>query len=509
LKGIDRVEDCLTFSDLLRFHARRQSEKDLVYDGISGVTYCYSEMDVLVDKAVKYLYQNGASRGDIISIIINNQAEYLILFFATLRIGAVCNPFPYNLSDQNINKYLSYVEPTLVFCQNKHFGSLMQNDWPVHLIEDGNEGFIEHVRQLGIGNKEDFSPAGDEVACLHYSSGTTANPKGILYSHKNMIALISSVVRGFKFENSDCHLIGLPLGHTASFNYSLLPCIYCGARIILCESYWKIRSDLWRYIEEFNVSYLEVVPSVLFDILNTPYKDYDRRKLKRLDIIGCGSAPLPIGIQKKVEKKYGIRVANLYGLSETGPSHIDDPTLEEWEPGSIGVALDVNEVRIFDEDGNEVPIGEIGEIAIKGENVFVGYYKNEAGYKDVFKDGFFLTGDLGFVDKKGLYYFMERKKDLIIKGGANIYPGEIDEVLFQHPQVNEALTVGIEDYYLGEKIKCFIVLNEGASIDKNGMKIFCLQKLGDFKCPDEFVFVDDLPRGPSGKLLRRALKERV
>lgn len=509
MRGINRVEDCLTFSDLLRFHASIQPEKDLLYDSISGVTYSYSEMDAMVDKAVEYLYQKGASRGDIISIIINNRAEYLILFFAILRIGAVFNPFPYNLGDQNINKYLSYVEPALVFCQNKHFDSLMQNDWPVHLIEDGNEGFIEHVIQFGNGNKEDFSPAGDEVACLHYSSGTTANPKGILYSHKNMIALISSLVRGFKFKNNDCHLIGLPLGHTASFNYSLLPSIFCGARIILCESYWKVRSELWRYIEKFNVSYMEVVPSVLFDILNTPYKDYDRTKLKRLNYIGCGSAPLPIGIQEKVENRYGIRVANLYGLSETGPSHFDDPTIEGWEPGSIGLALDVNEVKIFNDDGKEEPIGKIGEIGIKGENVFVGYYKNETGYKDAFKDGFFLTGDLGYVDKEGLYHFVERKKDLIIKGGSNIFPGEIDEVLFQHPQVKEALTVGIEDSYLGERIKSFIVLNENSSIEKKEMKIFCLQKLGDFKCPDEFVFVDDLPRGPSGKLLKRALKERV
>ena len=195
MKGIERVEDCLTLSDLLRFHARRQPEKDLLYDGISGVTYSYGEMDALVDKAVEYLYQNGASRGDIISIIINNRAEYLILFFATLRIGAVFNPFPFNLGNQNINKYLSYVEPTLVFCQNKHFDSLMQNDWPVHLIEDGNRGFIEHVRQLSIGNKEDFSPTGDEVACLHYSSGTTANPKGILYSHRESLGFPREMLR--------------------------------------------------------------------------------------------------------------------------------------------------------------------------------------------------------------------------------------------------------------------------------------------------------------------------
>ncbi|SLM30892.1 hypothetical protein MTBBW1_2510010 [Desulfamplus magnetovallimortis] len=162
---------------------------------------------------------------------------------------------------------------------------------------------------------------------------------------------------------------------------------------------------------------MEVVPSVLFSLLNTPYKNYDRLRIPHLNYIGCGSAPLPIEIQKKTEKKFGLAVGNLYGLSETGPTHVDNPTKDGWQEGSIGKPLDVNDVKIFNDDGKEVAPGKIGEIAIKGPNVFIGYYKNAEAYNCVMKNDYFLTGDLGFQDEKGVFYFIERKKDLIIKGG--------------------------------------------------------------------------------------------
>jgi len=249
-----------------------------------------------------------------------------------------------------------------------------------------------------------------------------------------------------------------------------------------------------------------VVPTILFSILNTQYDYYNVEYIHDFKFMGCGSAPLPIASQKKIYELYNIKVANLYGLSETGPTHFDNPFEDNWEPGSIGYPLDVNEVKILSDDGKDVDVGVHGEIVIKGKNVFIGYYNNNKEYKKVVKEGYFFTGDIGYMDRDGKYYYVDRKKDLIIKGGVNIYPGEIDEVIHMIDAVKEVITVGVSDHYLGEKIISYVVLKDNKSLEETKLRDFVLNELGDFKCPDNFIFINDLPKGPSGKLLRRQLK---
>jgi acyl-CoA synthetase (AMP-forming)/AMP-acid ligase II len=495
----------LTFSQILRTHAQKSPDNTWLCDGITNKAYSFKEFDNLIDKGVAYLLRLGCKPKDIISAVINNRIEYLILYFSSIRLGTIFNPFPFSLSPYDVIKYINYTEPKILFCQKKHYNDLKVHWNNIDLIIDETEGgdFLNSLLNLNAESFEDFIPAHNEAACIYYSSGTTGNPKGIVFSHKNMMANISSIVRSFHWNNQDCHLVFLPLGHTASINYSILPMMYGGGKIVLFESFWKLRNNLWKHIEDYDVTYMQVVPSILFSILNTPYKDYRREKIKHFKYIGCGSSFLPLEIQKKIDEKFHIKVANLYGLSETGPTHLDDPFEADWEPGSIGRPLDINDVKIFDEDGNELKTGEIGEIAIRGDNVFINYYKNEKEYRNVFKNGYFCTGDLGFKDSKGKYYFADRKKDLIIKGGVNIFPGEIDEVIFSHPSVKEVLTVGLPDDYLGERIRSYIVLKDEATLNENEIKKFCLERLGEFKCPNEFVFVDEIPKGPSGKLLRK------
>ncbi len=519
MKSIKKLEDCVSFSDVLKFHAQNEPDRICLHDGITGIDYSFKEIDGLVDRAAFYLMERGCSYRDIMSVVLDNCFEYIILFFAALRIGAIFNPFPANLSSDDIRKYLNYVKPKLVFCQGTHMDILNSKDYMAELISkksakrdtldqknpDG-DSLLEKLKAYTSFKETDFCPEGSDAACIYYSSGTTDNPKGIIYTHRNMISNISSLVRGFAWSENDTHLILLPLGHTAAINYSFLPCVYCKGKIILFESFWKVRSKIWRCVEEFGVTYMEVVPSVLFSILSTPYKDYKRERLANFKYIGCGSAPLPLEVQKKVQEKFDIKVASLYGLSETGPTHIDDPLKKDWRPGSIGRPLDVNKVKILNQDGSEASVDDVGEIAIKGENVFAGYLKNKKAYDQAFQGEYFLTGDLGYKDSKGLFYFAERKKDLIIKGGVNIFPGEIDEVIFEHSQVKEALTVGVDDQYLGQRIKSFVVMRKKSSLNQEDLRQFCLEKLGAFKCPDEFAFIEDIPKGPSGKLLRRAVK---
>jgi long-chain acyl-CoA synthetase len=251
---------------------------------------------------------------------------------------------------------------------------------------------------------------------------------------------------------------------------------------------------------------VEVVPSILVALLHTPYDEKDYSGIKKLKFIGCGSAPLPVELQNKIHQKFDLKVANLYGLSETGPTHVDYPLDEGWKPGSIGKPLDVNQVDIMNENGNMLDHDQVGEIVVKGENVFIGYHGNQEIYDKLVVDGYFHTGDLGYKSKDGVFYFTGRKKDLIIKGGINISPDEIDEIIFKLDEVKEATTVGMEDEYLGEKIFTYIVLKDGKKLNGEKVKSFCKKFLSKEKIPDVVKFVESLPKGPSGKILRREMR---
>lgn len=489
-------------SAAVSFYAKKQPDKPYIISLTNKIKYTYSQVDMLVNQ-VCYFYQTlGVKQGSIISAVLKNDIEYIVMYLASLRYGAVFNPYPYSLEAKDIIRYLSFLNPFIVFCQKQHyeeFKAIGHHD--VCLIE---ESFFEN-KVDGIKPYEDFDPGVDSMACIYYSSGTTGNPKNIIISFRNMVVNTSSLVRGFGINKEDVHLIVLPLGHTAAINYSFLPCTLSGATIILAESFWKIRSKFWTLIKEYKITYVELVPSILFALLNTPYSREEYLDIDSLRFIGCGSSTLPRDRQIQFIKKYGVKVANLYGLSETGPTHVDYPLTKDWEPGSIGVPLDCNEVGIVNEEGAFVGISEIGEFVIKGENVFMGYFGNQTLYNQVVRNGYFHTGDLGYRDEKGKHFFVGRKKELIIKGGVNIAPDEIDEILYKMAEVEEALTVGKPDAYMGEKICAYIVTKAGSCISEDEVFEHCRNYLSKDKIPDSVVFVQEIPKGHSGKMLRRRL----
>ena len=464
--------------------------------------YTYSETDKLIDAICMKFKDFRLLSGEIISIILKNSVEYVLFYLAALRIGCIINPYPYNLESKDISRYMENVNPKLLFCHKEHYEYMKNSAKTRTILVDDN-----FLGKLGVVNSiSDFKPEQKSPACVYYSSGTTGNPKSVVFSHKNMLSNISSICRGFKFNEQEMHLVILPMGHTASINYSFLPCTLLGGTLLITESFWKIRQNFWDLIKKFNITYVEVVPSILVALLNTPYDKKNYSEIKKLKFIGCGSAPLPIELQNKIHQKFGLKVANLYGLSETGPTHVDYPLDEDWKPGSIGKPLDVNEVGIMDENGNMLDHDQVGEIVVKGENVFIGYHNNQEIYNKLVINQCFHTGDLGYRGKNGMFYFTGRKKDLIIKGGINISPDEIDEIVFKLDEVKEATTVGMDDEYLGEKIFTYIVLKDGKKLNDEKVKSFCKKFLSKEKIPDVVKFVESLPKGPSGKILRREMK---
>jgi long-chain acyl-CoA synthetase len=505
-----KIEDCQNFSELIYFHASNNSDRVFIYDVRSERSYTFKEFNLAVERTANYLLSLGVEKGDRITGVIENSPEFCFFYFGVIRAGGIFNPMPFTSHKEEIYKNIRLVEPKLVFVDQRKEREFKEDEKQsiIFVPVSADRPFEKSIETMDDQLSRAVPLDENSPACLYYSSGTTSDPKGVLYSHKNMIADISSICRGFKFDpGNEVHLIMLPLGHTASTNYSLLPCAMLGGKIVMAESFWHIRGKIWKLIESHQATYMEVVPTVLYSILNI-YRDKIDNDVSTMRFVGCGSAPLQKSVQEQFQQRFGLGVGNLYGLSETGPTHVDDPTAPGWRPGSIGVPLDVNQIKIVDD--NDTPLGpnQTGEILVKGENVFVGYYKNDALYRSVVKDGWFHTGDLGYEDENGVYYFVDRKKDLIIKGGINIVPGEIDEILMLHPAVKEGVTIGVPDPMFGEEVKSFVVPRDGMSLTPGEMIEHCSQYLPKTKVPKFVDIVADIPKTHSGKLLRKKLRER-
>ena len=444
----------------------------------------------IFDNAKKMAAFQKIKEGDIVTVILPNSIDFIECFLASLLGGWIFNPLPYFIQDQEIKKIFKYIEPSAIITDKKEI-----------FINFSNKYKIYNPQELTLKNKKYKSKKikPNSAAALYYSSGTTGNPKGVLYSHSNMTSLIKSIVKGFKFKKNDHQLAFLPFGHTASINYNILPSLLTGCNLFISKGFEYLRDDFFNILEKNKITYTEIVPSILF-LLNKLKVDIKNLDLSSLGFIGCGSSTLPLSAQKEFTKQYGIGIGNLYGLSETGPTHIDDPRGKNWKPGSIGVPLNVNKCKISKD----------GEILIKGKNVFIGYYKNEELYKDTVRKKWFHTGDLGKYDKKK-YYFIDRKKDLIIKGGINIVPMEIEEVIYQHPKILECVVVGKIDKIHGEDVALVVVKSgeiQDQKLEKEIIKL-CRNSFSSYKIPSHIEFWDSIPKTASKKLLRRKVRELI
>lgn len=489
--------------ETISFHAHSSNEKEFCYDLTMEKIFSYKDFNNYINRCANFLISLSTDKPKIISSAMGNSIEGLIIFFAAQKAGAAINPMPNSLSENEILKNINFLNSDIVFLEKNQ----MSNDFNNHQIvyvDMENRNFLDFLKQFS--HKNDFFPSRDDIAALYYTSGTTSDPKCMEYSHNSQINLIDSISHSFSFSESDIFLGILPIGHTAITNYQLLPCLYNGSKLILAESYMSVRHNFWEIMQQHNVTYLQVVPTILIMILNTPtsFRSFEALNLK---YIGCGSAPLASEIQAQFQERFSLPVSNLYGLSESGPSHFDNTQKKGWKPGGIGKPLDVNQCIIFKDNFEPAEPNEVGEIALKGENIFNGYYKNEEATKKAMYGEYFLTGDLGYYDDKGYFYFVDRSKDLIIKAGVNIFPGEIEEIITTLDEVEMVAVTGIPNKILGEDIAVFIKIKSGEVITKEKVLETCNTNLQPIKIPTLIEFVEEMPTTPSGKIIKRALTD--
>ena len=387
------------------------------------------------------------------------------------------------------------------------------------VVEEGASPLLRRVVKLSLARKgpaslqhvlKKFSDAPyseraqiQRAASIYLTSGSTGDPKAISYSHENLVVRTKILCKELGHSHDTVHLGFLPMGHTSITGFSVQPVVYVGGTLVIAENFTSIQKHFWSIVKKYRVRYVQMVPTVLFAMLNIPYR-YSRKGVL-LPYIACGSAPLPLSTAKGFKRKFGIPVGNFYGCSEAGSPLLDDPRKKHWKPGSIGTESSGYTTKLLDDRMKEVEPGEVGEIAVKSRAVCMGYFKNPSAFRKSMWRGYFLTGDLAYKDTSGRYFFADRKKDLIIRGGSNIFPGEIDEVLFKHPAVLEACTIGVPDALYGENVVSFVVLKSDVPLEE--LHAHCALHLQPLKRPRHIISVPKLPKTASGKLLRKELRE--
>jgi long-chain acyl-CoA synthetase len=356
------------------------------------------------------------------------------------------------------------------------------------------------------GNVDAAAEAAD-VAVLQYTGGTTGTPKAAMLTHRNLLTNSQQMRRWFPTlrDGRETIMAVFPLFHVYGLTLVMNAALILAARTVLIAGGW-VPSEVFDGIKRYRPTIFPGVPTLYVALLNDPRsREYD---LSSIDVCVCGGAPLPIEVKREFEALTGGHLLEGYGLSEASPCTHAQPYDSPGKVGSVGLPLPSTEARIVNaETGETVPMGAQGELIVRGPQVMQGYWKRPEETAEVLEDGWLHTGDIAQMDEDGYFYIVDRKKDLIITGGQNIYPREIEEVLFEHPQIKEAAVAGVPHPFAGEIAKAFIVLKEGESLTQGEIKQFVSERLAKHKVPRAIEFRKELPKSSTGKILRRVLSE--
>ncbi len=496
-------------SELLEQRVQLSPDKPFLFSEADGREFTYAEFKDTVSRTARMLSSHGIEKGDAVSLLMPNCAEYIIAYFACWKLGALAGP---------VNSLLKEHETAFVVNNSEAKAILMNSEFRDRIERIRNE--LPHLKSIITfddeakateqfrDNLEDAGQPGssverDDDAIIIYTSGTTGKPKGCLLSHGNIIANARQISEWLSFTQDDRLLTIMPLFHMNAVSVTTMSALHAGGSTVISPKFSA--KSFWQIVSKYEITSFGSVATMLSMLLNK-YPDGVPEGLKtsQLRFAMCGSAPVPAEVMKKFEATFNCLVVEGYGLSESTCRSTFNPADQRRRPGSCGLPIG-NEMRVFDDDDKEVADGELGEIVLRGENILKGYYKNPEATANAFRNGWFHTGDVGYRDRDGFFYIVDRKSDMIIRGGENIYPREIDEVLYQHPAVAAAATIGVPDELYGEEVAAFIVLKDGAKASQEELIAHCQKELADYKCPKTVRIVAEIPKGPTGKLLKREL----
>jgi long-chain acyl-CoA synthetase len=464
----------------------------------------YADLDDRSARLATLLREKGLERGDRVGVMLPNVLEFPISYYGVLRAGAVVVPMNVLLKRREIAFYLEDSGAKLLlawqgFCEEARGGAA---DAGAELIEVEPESFAEL-----LGAREPSSELADtdeeDTAVILYTSGTTGKPKGAELTHFNLSrnAEISSRTTS-NVKEGDVVLGALPLFHSFGQTVSMNASLRVGATLTLLPKFDP--GEALEIMQRDRVTHFYGVPTMYGAVLHHP----DRESYETSTLRTCitGGASMPVEVLRGFEEAFGCEVLEGYGLSETSPVSSSNHPGRPRKPGSIGTPLEEVEMKVVDEDDEEVAQGEVGEIVIRGHNVMKGYWQRPDATEEAMRGGWFHTGDMARVDEDGYFFIVDRKKDLIIRGGYNVYPREVEEVLYEHPKIREAAVLGVPHEQWGEEIGAAVVLHEGEELTAEEVSEYVKERIAAYKYPRIVWFVDDLPKGPTGKILKREIE---
>lgn len=505
----------LNLALLLEQSARRDPGKVAVI--LDDYRLRYAELNGAANKLAGALAKLGVQPGDHVALMLPNTPHFPISYYGILKAGATVVPLNVLFKQHEIQYHLEDSDAVALIVWEGFLGEAVQGfrktETCHNLIVVQAPGSSTELPEGALSFNQLLADAAptfdtvptrpDDTAVILYTSGTTGRPKGAELSHFNMF--FNALVGAEKLlgvTRDDIFLATLPLfhsfGQTAVMNISL----YLGATMTMLPRFDPVKAA--EIMQRDRVTVFEGVPTMYFYLLNHPeVGNYDLSALRRCV---SGGSSMPVEVMHAFNKKYNVTIIEGYGLSETSPiasfNHLDRPV----KPGSIGTPIWGVEMRVVDPEGKAVPAGELGEIVIRGHNVMKGYYKRPEATAEAIRGGWFHSGDLGRQDEEGAFYVVDRVKDMIIRGGFNVYPREIEELLYGHPAVAEAAVVGVPDPALGEEIKAVVALKPGQSATEQELIDYCKERLAAYKYPRSIEFRESLPKTATGKILKRELK---
>jgi long-chain acyl-CoA synthetase len=491
-----------------------------------GQSCTYAELDGAITKFASGLEKLGVNQGDHIALLLGNSPHFVISLYGALRLGVTVIPVnPIYTADEigyilnngdvkavvaldlatplveKMHSYLPKIEH-YVFCETVP-NSMIPSEMEKLTVFPKMKSFTEIVA-AGELTFQGPELQDDDTALILYTSGTTGKPKGAMLTHRNLYSNAKDTGDYLKMNTDDRVVTVLPMFHVFCLTVALNAPLLSGATLLIAPKFSP--KEIFELVKEKQATIFAGVPTMYNFLLQ--YPDGNPEDLKSLRLCISGGASMPVALLTNFEQKFNVLVSEGYGLSEASPVTCFNPLDRPRKPGSIGTSILHVENKVQNELGEEVPVGEVGELIVRGPNVMKGYYKMPEETAASIRNGWLHTGDLARMDEDGYFYIVDRKKDIILVGGYNVYPREVEEVIYNHPEIVEAAVLGVPDPNLGEGVKAYVV-RKSPELTEEQLLYYCKEHLAKYKIPTSIEFIEELPKNTTGKILRRALKAQV
>ena len=502
------------FYEMLYENARKRGRKTVLFQGDEKVGY--KQLLGLCDRLAAYLHEEGIKSGDRVAIFMRNSIEFVVSIFAISKIGGVVVPVNTFLKSEELAYILEDSGAVALIASSNFEKTVHDSDaakfcrkiiWEggLRLSDDTHIPFDD-----AISNDIKYPPVMrrlDDTAVIFYTSGTTGKPKGAMLSYKNILSNAASAEILFGLSPKDRDIVFLPMFHSFTFSIGVILPVYGGASIVIIQSVRPF-SNIFKQVLMKRVTIFMGIPDVYNALVKAKLPWYFMWFNRIRLFISGASALRPATLEAMSSKFKRAKMLEGYGLSESSPAACINP-LDKQKTGSVGPAMPGYEIKIVDEELNELPRGEIGNIIIHGDNVMMGYLNRPEATEETIVNGWLITGDMGYMDEDGYLYIVDRKKDLIISKGINIYPREIEEIIESFDGIAMSAVIGIPDENSGEIPVAYIELEDKKDIDIKELRLYLKGKLANYKIPKHIHVIDELPKNATGKVLKRVLKKRL